>query len=227
MKTPITNHQSPITNHDFRIIHFESIGSTHKYLLNAVKNGEISTSALVYADEQTNGVGSRGNSWIGEKGNLFLSFCVDLKHLPKDLPLQSISIYFAYILKDILANKGSKIWLKWPNDFYIDDKKVGGVITLKSGDKIICSIGLNITVAPKKFGKLDVSIDKDKLIKEFIKKIKKNFSWKQVFSKYKIEFQKAKKFYFHLDNELVSLSDATLNQDGSITVNNNIVFSSR
>ena len=214
-------------NEKFRIIHFESIGSTHKYLLNAVKNGEISTSALVYADEQTNGVGSRGNSWIGEKGNLFLSFCVDLKHLPKDLPLQSISIYFAYILKDILANKGSKIWLKWPNDFYIDDKKVGGVITLKSGDKIICSIGLNITVAPKKFGKLDVSIDKDKLIKEFIKKIKKNFSWKQVFSKYKIEFQKAKKFYFHLDNELVSLSDATLNQDGSITVNNNIVFSSR
>ncbi len=214
-------------NEKFRIIHFESIDSTHKYLLNAVKNAEIATSALVYADEQTNGVGSRGNSWIGEKGNLFLSFCVDLKHLPKDLPLQSVSIYFAYILKDILARKGSKIWLKWPNDFYIDDKKAGGVITLKSGDKIICSIGLNITVAPEEFGKLDICVDKDKLIKEFIKKIKKNFSWKQVFSKYKIEFQKAKKFYFHLDDELVSLKEATLNQDGSITINNKIVFSSR
>ena len=217
----------PITNHDFRIIHFESIDSTHKYLLNAVKNGEITASTLVYADEQTNGVGSRGNSWIGEKGNLFLSFCVDLKHLPKDLPMQSVSIYFAYILKEILARKGSKIWLKWPNDFYIDDKKAGGVITLKSGDKIICSIGLNITVSPREFGKLDISVDRNELIKEFIKKIKKNFSWKQVFSKYKIEFQKAKKFYFHLDDELVSLSKATLNQDGSITINNKIVFSSR
>jgi len=227
MKSPITSHESRVTSHELRIIHFKSIDSTHKYLISAIKEGSISSSTLVYADEQTNGIGSRGNSWIGEKGNLFLSFCVDLKHLPKDLPLQSVSIYFAYILKDILVSKGSKIWLKWPNDFYIGDKKAGGVITLKSSDQIICSIGLNLTVSPKEFGKLDIDVDKSELIKEFIKKIKKNFSWKQVFSKYKIEFQKAKKFYFHLDNDLVSLREATLNQDGSITINNKKVFSSR
>ncbi len=214
-------------NEKFEIIHFDSIGSTHKYLLKAVKNGEILPLVLVYADEQTDGIGSRGNSWIGEKGNLFLSFCVNLKHLPKDLPLQSISIYYACILKDILASKGSKIWLKWPNDFYIDDKKIGGVITFKSDDNIICSIGLNIVISPKNFGKLDISIDKIKLIEEFIKKIKKNFSWKQVFSKYKIEFQKAKKFYFHFEDDIVSLNDAILNQDGSITINNKKVYSNR
>ncbi len=214
-------------NEKFRIIHFKSIDSTHKYLLNGVKNGKIATSTLVYADEQTNGVGSRGNSWIGEKGNLFLSFCVDLKHLPKDLPLQSISIYFAYILKEILASKGSKIWLKWPNDFYIEDKKIGGVITLKSGDKIICSIGLNIATAPRKYGKLDISVEIDELIKEFIKKIKKNFSWKKVFSKYKIEFQKAKKFYFHFDGRLLSLERSELNDDGSITIDGDKIFNCR
>ena len=227
MKTPITNHQSRITNYDFMIIHFDTIDSTHKYMINTIKEGTVSSPVLVYADEQSNGVGSRGNSWIGEKGNLFLSFCVDLKQLPKDLPTQSISIYFAYILKDILARKGSKIWLKWPNDFYLNDKKIGGVISLKLNDNIVCSIGLNIVVSPSNFGKLDITIQRDELIYEFIKKVKKNFSWKQVFSKYKVEFQKAKKFYFHLDDELVSLSKATLNQDGSITINNKIVFSSR
>ena len=227
MKIPITNHESLITNHDFTIIHFDSIDSTHKYLLNAVKKGEISPLTLVYCDEQTDGIGSRGNKWIGEKGNLFLSFCVDLKHLSKDLPLQSVSIYYAYILKEILSSKGSKIWLKWPNDFYINDKKIGGVITTKIHNTIICSIGLNISVSPDKFGKLDVSINKDKLIKEFIKKIKKNFSWKQVFSKYKIEFQKAKEFDFHLDGKTVSLKRSELNSDGSITVNGKKIFSYR
>jgi len=219
--------KSRTTNHELRIIHFKSIDSTHKYLISAIKEGSISSSTLVYADEQTSGVGSRGNSWIAGKGNLFLSFCVNLKHLPKDLPLQSTSIYFAYILKELLASKGSCLWLKWPNDFYMDDKKIGGGITTKIGDKIICSIGLNIAIAPANFGKLDISIDKQYLIKEYVEKIKKNFSWKQVFSKYKIEFQKAKKFYFHLDDKIVFLDKVTLNQDGSITVNGKKVFSSR
>jgi len=219
--------KTPITNHDFTIIHFDTIGSTHKYLLNSIKNGEISSAVLIYADEQSDGIGSRGNSWIGEKGNLFLSFCVNLKQLPKDLPVQSISIYYAYILKDILSSKGSKVWLKWPNDFYLDNKKIGGVITTKINDTIVCSIGLNMAISPDKFGKLDISIDKDKLIQEFIKKIKKNFSWKQVFSKYKIEFQKAKEFNFHLESKIVSLKKAKLNNDGSITVDGKKIFSNR
>ncbi len=182
---------------------------------------------MIVADEQSSGIGSRGNSWISQKGNLFLSFCVDLKHLPKDLPIQSTSIYFSYLLKDILSFKGSKIWLKWPNDFYIKDKKIGGVITTKIESLIVCSIGLNLLYSPKDFGKLDIEIDKKVLIEEFVKKIKKDFSWKQVFSKYKVEFQKAKEFHCHLDKKIISLKDVVLNEDGSITVNGKKVFSAR
>lgn len=209
------------------IVYFDRIESTHKYLLNTLKNGDIAPPVMVVTDEQSGGVGSRGNEWISKKGNLFLSFCVEMKHLPKDLPIQSTSIYFAYILKDLLSLKGSNIWLKWPNDFYLDEKKIGGVITAKTGDSIVCSIGLNLTYAPREFGTLDIDVDRNLLIEEFVKKIKKNISWKQVFSKYKIEFQKAKKFCFHLDGDIVLLKDATLNQDGSISINDKKVFSTR
>jgi len=106
-------------------------------------------------------------------------------------------------------------------------KKIGGVITVKTGENIICSIGLNLRDAPYGFGKLDIQINRDLLIEEFVKKVKKNFSWKQVFSKYKIEFHKTKKFCFHLGGNIVSLKDAKLNQDGSITVNDKKVFSAR
>ncbi len=209
------------------IISFKNIDSTHKYIQNALKNGKITPPVLIVADKQENGVGSRGNKWISKDGNLFLSFCVKMKQLPNDLPIQSTSIYFAYMLKDILSARGSDIWLKWPNDFYMDEKKIGGVITVKTGENIICSIGLNLRDAPHNFGKLDIRINRDLLIEEFVKKIKKNFSWKQVFSKYKIEFHKTKKFCFHLDENIVSLKDAKLNQDGSITVNDKKVFSAR
>ncbi len=209
------------------IIYFDSLKSTHNYLLEALKNGILKPPVCICCDEQTNGIGSRGNSWISLKGNLFLSFCVDLKHLPNDLPLQSTSIYFSYILKELLVDKGSKIWLKWPNDFYIENKKIGGVITVKTNEYIICSIGLNILQSPQNYSKLDILVDKNELINQFIKKIKKNFSWKQIFSKYKIEFQKSKKFVFHYKNEKLSLQDAKLNFDGSISINGRKVFNLR
>ncbi len=88
-------------------------------------------------------MGSRENSWQSSSGNLHLSFCIKEGDLPSDLPLASVSIYFAYLLKEILQEKGSRIWLKWPNDLYLDDKKVGGVISTKISDFIVGGMGLN------------------------------------------------------------------------------------
>ncbi len=209
------------------IIYCKSIGSTHKFLIKELKSGKINAPKCIVADEQTDGIGSRDNKWISEKGNLFLSLCVNLKQLPKDLPLQSSSIYFAYIFKEILAEESSKIWVKWPNDFYIKNKKTGGVITYVLTDVIVCSIGLNIVHSPEDYGKLDIIADKEILVKKFIKKIKKFISWKKVFSKYRIEFQKSRNFYIHDKDELLSLKSAKLNIDGSISINNKKVYNLR
>jgi len=209
------------------ILFFDKIDSTHKFLLNSIKNFTVKCPVCILAEQQTNGVGSRGNSWIGEKGNLFLSLCVKSKHLPDDLPIQSSSIYFAYIFKELLACRGSEIWVKWPNDFYLRNRKIGGVITTKIQENIVCSIGLNILAAPEDFGKLDIEIDKKELIEEFIKKIEKKISWKQVFSKYKIEFHKSKKFDFHYNESVVSLESAELDFDGSIFVDGKKLYNQR
>ena len=98
---------------------FDELPSTHQHLIDGLKLGTFEAPLGIGVDRQTNGVGSRGNSWIGGEGNLFFSFCVEEKHLPKDLPLASISIYFSALVKEILANQGSMVWLKWPNDFYL------------------------------------------------------------------------------------------------------------
>jgi BirA family biotin operon repressor/biotin-[acetyl-CoA-carboxylase] ligase len=176
---------------------------------------------------QSAGVGSRGNEWISQEGNLFLSFCVEQKHLPKDLKLESTSIYFSYILKMVLEALGSKVWIKWPNDFYLENRKIGGVITTKVKDTIIGSIGLNIQVAPQNFGTLDIKIVPIKLVELFIEELEKNISWKKVFSKYKIEFQNSLGFTFHLESNEISLRNAKLCDDGSIEVENKRVYSLR
>lgn len=206
---------------------FKHLPSTHRYLIEKIKERTITPPYAIGVDFQSDGVGSRGNFWEGEEGNLYLSFCVEEKHLPKDLKLESISIYFSWIMREVLCELGSTVWIKWPNDFYIKNRKIGGVITTKIKDTIIGSIGLNILHAPEQFATLDVQIAPQKLVQLFTEKLKEKISWKNVFSKYKIEFQNSLGFTFHLDGKKKLLADAKLLNDGSIEVENRRVYSLR
>lgn len=210
-----------------QILSLEVVDSTQTYLKELIKQKSVSLPYAVTANIQTDGVGSRDNSWKGLDGNLFLSFAFFLKDLPKDLKLESASIYFAYILKETLKELNSSLWLKWPNDFYINDKKIGGMITNIFEDSLICGVGLNILNAPSSFAKLDIEIDKNKLIEIYFKNIQKNFSWKQIFSNYELEFYRNKNFFTHDKNLRISLEDATLQNDGSITINGKRIYSLR
>jgi BirA family biotin operon repressor/biotin-[acetyl-CoA-carboxylase] ligase len=209
------------------VLWFEEIDSTHKYLIEEIKKGNITKPTLVGADFQSDGVGSRGNSWEGKKGNLFCSFCVKEKQLPKDLQLASTSIYFSYLLKEVLVSYGSKVWIKWPNDFYLQKRKIGGAITTKTKEHIVGSFGLNIAEAPLEFGVLDVHVEPKKIVKDFLETLEKKISWKKVFSKYKVEFQNSRDFFFHVGSEKKSLRNAKLCEDGSIELDKRRVYSLR
>jgi BirA family biotin operon repressor/biotin-[acetyl-CoA-carboxylase] ligase len=210
-----------------KIVRLDEVDSTHKYLKEYILKNEYTNPLCMVTDLQTQGIGSRGNSWIGKKGNLFFSFVIDINSLPNDLPLQSTSIYFTFILKIILKNLGSKVWIKWPNDFYMKDKKIGGTITSMSKNLIFCGIGLNLVDVEKEYDKLDIKINIDEVLEKYFFEIEKNISWKQIFSDFKIEFEKSKKFRTTIDNQKISLENAILNDDGSIEINNEKVFSLR
>ena len=210
-----------------KIISLESVGSTHTYLKEYIKSNSYCEPLCVFTQNQTDGIGSRGNSWVGVKGNLFFSFVVDKSLLPSDLPIQSASIYFSYLLKDVLHSMGSKLWLKWPNDFYINDAKIGGTITTATSKLLYCGIGLNLITVSDEYEKLDIEVDINNLLQDYFKKINKAISWQEILKEYVIEFHKSKKFSATLNNQKVSLEEAELNDDGSININNEKVFSLR
>jgi len=210
-----------------QILSLKSVDSTQKYLKELIKKDNIKLPVAVVAKIQTDGIGSRDNSWDGLDGNLFLSFALNVNNLPKDLKIESASIYFSYLLKEILESFSSKVWIKWPNDFYINDKKIGGMITHIVDNKLICGVGLNLVNAPKGFESLDVKISIDEIINKYFKSIENNVSWKQIFSKYKLEFQRNQKFFTHKNNLRISLEDARLEDDGSVVVNGERIYSLR
>lgn len=206
---------------------FDELESTQAYLIEALKAKELKAPVCVGTSLQTQGKGSRGNGWIGEVGNLFISVAVHRSQLPNDLKLESSSIYFAFIMKEVLTSLGSKVWLKWPNDFYLGQQKMGGVITNLVGESLVCGIGINLSSAPLDFAKLDINITAQELTNNYVRELKRFSPWKQIFSKYELEFNRSKSFTTHVDETIFGLKDAVLLEDGSLECNGQRIFSLR
>lgn len=206
---------------------FDELASTQTYLIEGLKSNVLKSPICIGASLQTQGHGSRGNEWIGAKGNLFISVAVNRSQLPDDLKLESSSLYFAFILKELLSTLGSKVWLKWPNDFYLEAQKMGGVITNLVGETLVCGIGLNLLSAPLNFSKMDIKITAQELTNNYVRELEKFPSWKQIFSKFELEFNQSKSFMTHADEMIFRLEDAILLEDGSLEHNGQRIFSLR
>ena len=209
------------------ILCFNELESTQTYLIDALKEKRLSVPIAVMAKEQTKGLGSRENSWEGGEGNLFFSFALSLDNLPKDLPISSASIYFSYLMKEILHQYDADVWLKWPNDLYQNNSKVGGTITKKIDNILVCGMGINLLKNENGFEALNLNIEPIFLLEKYILELQKLLTWKQIFSQYRIEFERSKAFYTHVNGEYKSLKSAILSEDGSLIIEKKRVYSIR
>ena len=201
--------------------------STQLYLNEKLKNEELTAPIAILTLEQSSGVGSRANSWSGGKGNFFASIAIDISNLPEDLPLSSASIYFSFIMKQTLLELDEDVWLKWPNDFYLNGNKVGGTITQKVNNTLVCGIGINLKKSQNGYNALQSDILPHKLLENYLVALEKFPKWKHIFSEYKIEFELSRKFSVHIENYQESLSNAVLCEDGSLIIKGKKVFSLR
>ena len=209
------------------ILYYDTLESTQTFLVDQIVSKKLSAPIAIVTKEQTNGIGSRQNRWEGGEGNLFFSFAIDLNELTSDLPLSSASIYFSFIMKEILSKYVKDVWLKWPNDLYFFQHKIGGTITKKIDNTLICGMGVNLQKNTNSYEALDINIKSSFLLNEYFEALEKRPSWKQVFSKYAIEFERSKVAFTHIAGEYKSLNGAILREDGSLIIDNKRVYSLR
>lgn len=127
--------------------YLEETDSTNSYV--ARNAAGLADMTMVYAGSQTAGRGQRGNSWESEPGcNLTLS----LFHRPVSFPANrqfAISETVALAVVDMLAEHSVRAKVKWPNDIYVGDRKIAGILIehalMGKGIMHTCSgIGLNV-----------------------------------------------------------------------------------
>ena len=146
------------------LIILDSVDSTNNYAMALIQKREIDDEIAVFAKEQTQGKGRRGKQWLSQKGeNIILSVAIPMQWL--DISHQfELSVAAALSCRDLLKNYlFSDLFIKWPNDIFINDSKAGGilienVIKGKIWQWSIIGIGININQEKFDVGNLATSL---------------------------------------------------------------------
>ncbi len=125
------------------------IDSTNAELARRLAAGETRQPLLLLAEMQTAGRGRRGRDWFSPyAASLSLSLSVQVETGAN--ALQGLSLAVGVVIKEVLEQQGVKgVQLKWPNDLYLNNAKLGGILIELSGDfsgpcNLVVGVGLNV-----------------------------------------------------------------------------------
>src|SRR5690606_15388684 len=107
------------------------IGSTNDRALELAADPELPTPAIVLTERQTAGRGRGANVWQSRPGALTFSLLIDPPAglAPERVPLVSLAAGLAAREAIASAAPGHIAKVKWPNDVYLDGRKVCGILT--------------------------------------------------------------------------------------------------
>lgn len=132
------------------LIELDRIDSTNNYAKALLANNKPIEGTVIIAQEQTQGRGQIGNTWLSEAGK---NITVSIILYPVSLRASesfSLNIGISLAIVELLETLGIRdIRVKWPNDIYTGKKKIAGILIENSiqGNHIhetVIGIGLNV-----------------------------------------------------------------------------------
>lgn len=124
------------------VVYLDKVDSTNNY----AKNNDLSNGSIVTCEEQTTGRGRLGRRWESQKG-----MCMSIVLIP-EIELSQISkitqVCAAAVAK-ALEELEIHTEIKWPNDIFLNGKKICGILTEMKTEKdkhpyVVVGIGMNI-----------------------------------------------------------------------------------
>jgi BirA family transcriptional regulator, biotin operon repressor / biotin---[acetyl-CoA-carboxylase] ligase len=132
-----------------KLIFKENLPSTNTYISQLLREDSITEGTIVYTNFQSAGRGQSGNKWESEDGkNLLISILI-FPSMIKPADQFIISMAISLGICDFLCDQIPVCTIKWPNDIYVNNDKIAGILIENSimGENIehsIAGIGLNV-----------------------------------------------------------------------------------
>lgn len=109
-----------------KVIALDETDSTNSWV--AANRETLDLPTLVFARRQTAGRGQRGNSWESQPG---CNLCASAFFSPEGIRPHmqfAVSEAVALAVVDLLQEYGVESKVKWPNDIYVGDRKICGIL---------------------------------------------------------------------------------------------------
>lgn len=139
----------------------EKIDSTNLYV--SQKKDALTTPYLCLSEAQSNGRGRLGRVWHSPFGqNIYMTFAFSFSNDIAELSGLSLVVGLSLVESLSKAFPGLEFMLKWPNDLYVNDKKLGGILIDLSAEvngECLAIIGIGLNVNMTKSQKKDISQD--------------------------------------------------------------------
>jgi BirA family biotin operon repressor/biotin-[acetyl-CoA-carboxylase] ligase len=140
-----------IAGHEIRW--FQELESTNDYIVNLAKNigTEIDRDRLAglvaVSDYQSKGRGRMSREWLAPPGRcLLMSILIPAATIPDD-PFLVVSATALAAAEACMETARLHVDIAWPNDLYVEGRKLGGILTEIVGgtSQLVVGLGLNVT----------------------------------------------------------------------------------
>ncbi|MEI7942652.1 MAG: biotin--[acetyl-CoA-carboxylase] ligase [Candidatus Riflemargulisbacteria bacterium] len=138
------------------IYRFSEIDSTNDYALRSKET--LVSGDVVIASRQTKGHGRFNREWVSDsEDNVYLTVVLgDISNF------SVIPLYTAVVLVRVLESFGVNTKIKWPNDIFVDSKKIAGILVQSSlqgnNQFVVVGVGLNIRLSEEEKEKIGVPV---------------------------------------------------------------------
>jgi BirA family transcriptional regulator, biotin operon repressor / biotin---[acetyl-CoA-carboxylase] ligase len=128
--------------HKFELHSYDTLKSTNDKARELAIQGY--SNIAVSCKKQTSGRGRFDRIWESEEGGIYLTFLLKDKDLAKS---KFLTFSAALSVIQLLSKEKIKGVVKWPNDIFVEGKKISGILTETFGTQdhfILVGIGLNV-----------------------------------------------------------------------------------
>ncbi len=124
-----------------------AIDSTQLEARRRLAAGEDLRGVILWAGEQTAGHGRQASQWASPAGGLYMTACLPLGPPPRAELTGWLTALASLGAIEILEKQlGLRAMLKWPNDIFMDGRKMAGLIgEIGAGEQLLIGMGMNWT----------------------------------------------------------------------------------
>jgi BirA family biotin operon repressor/biotin-[acetyl-CoA-carboxylase] ligase len=146
------------------IYSFDKIESTNSKAKKLIKTGEARGNFLVISHIQSGGIGRNRNLWFSPDGGIWMTAALYGLTVSSSFSIfTGICIHKA--ITELFPEIKSKLKIKWPNDIYLNNKKLCGILSsnLQAEKYHLLGIGLNSNVCeiPLELNDIAISLRKE------------------------------------------------------------------